>query len=73
MEFTVYLDSSMKNVQIVRSRTFDVIVKPAELAGACHTNWYAVSKDGGALQRNPEYQHEKMKLRNAPKKMEASV
>jgi hypothetical protein len=52
MEFTIYLDSTLKNVQKVRSRNFDVKVKPRELAEACYPNYYAVSKDGGPLIRN---------------------
>lgn len=54
MEFTIYLDSTMKNVQICRSRNFDVKVKPRELAAACHPNYYGVSVDGGPVMLNKE-------------------
>ena len=68
MEVTIYLDSSMENVQKVRTRDHDVRVKPRELAAACYPNYYAVSIDGGHLMKNPDRQvSSNSMLHNEPK------
>ena len=72
MEFTIYLDSTMKNVQIVRARNFDVKVKPRDLAEACYPNYYGVSVDGGHLIKNPNRHINENSLLHEPE-MENSI
>jgi hypothetical protein len=57
MEHIIYFDSGLINRQKITSK-WDAQVKPRELAFMISPNWYAVSKEGGALIMNPDYKRD---------------
>lgn len=54
MELVIYFDSELENRQRVSTQR-DCRVKPSEFASTVYPNYYAVTKDGGGLMKNPHH------------------
>lgn len=54
MEFVVYFDSELKNRQVIKTHDKKVEVKPRDIALSVCPHYFAVSKNGGPLMKNPD-------------------